>query len=105
MERITELSDVRWRKSRYSNEEGTCVEVAALQGAQWRKSSHSDNEGTCIEVAAAGGIVAVRDSKDPQGPALTFAPAAFAAFVDAVRHASSDQASAAGSLGRHTPGL
>ncbi|MEU7585252.1 DUF397 domain-containing protein [Micromonospora sp. NPDC049230] len=31
------------------------------------------------------GIVAVRDSKDPQGPALTFTPTAWASFVQASR--------------------
>ncbi|MCP9947306.1 DUF397 domain-containing protein [Actinomadura madurae] len=36
----------------------------------WRKSSYSDAEGQCVEVAAAPGIVAVRDSKDADGPHL-----------------------------------
>lgn len=56
-----------------------------LHSAQWRKSSHSsDTGGECIEVAAIGsGTVAVRDSKDPEGPALTFSPEAFTAFVAA----------------------
>ncbi|MET8349512.1 MULTISPECIES: DUF397 domain-containing protein [unclassified Micromonospora] len=54
-----------------------------LNGARWRKSSRSSgNGGACVEVADnRSGVVAVRDSKDPAGPALTFAPAAWRAFV------------------------
>ncbi|SIM83665.1 DUF397 domain-containing protein [Micromonospora cremea] len=54
-----------------------------LLGAQWRKCTRSgDNNGNCVEVADnLPGLVAVRDSKDPAGPALTFSPAAWASFV------------------------
>ncbi|MEW2519873.1 DUF397 domain-containing protein [Actinacidiphila alni] len=49
------------------------------------KSTHSGAEGNCVEVAAtANGGRAVRDSKDPSGPVLTFPPAAWAAFLGAV---------------------
>ena len=43
-------------------------------GTSWRKSTHSDgNMGDCAEVATnLPGIVAVRDSKNPDGPVLTF---------------------------------
>lgn len=48
----------------------------------WSKSSYSSNEGgNCIEVAAEPGAVHVRDSKDRHGPALSFSPAAWTAFV------------------------
>jgi hypothetical protein len=56
---------------------------------QWFKSSYSGNGGQCIEVAAnlaaTRGTVPVRDSKDPQGPALAFGADAFASFVQAVK--------------------
>ncbi|MFJ2782215.1 DUF397 domain-containing protein [Kitasatospora sp. NPDC087315] len=53
-----------------------------LFGARWRKSSHSAQEGQCVEVAFDyPGLVPVRDSKDPVGPALVFPTATFVAFV------------------------
>ncbi|MFJ4188876.1 DUF397 domain-containing protein [Kitasatospora sp. NPDC089509] len=53
-------------------------------GAKWRKSSYSNGGGGCIEVddASPG---RVRDSKDPQGPALVFPSEAWKSFVAAVR--------------------
>ena len=57
-----------------------------LTGATWFKSSHSQSGGQCIEVAGGfAGSVPVRDSKDPEGPALVFPAGAFAAFVGAVK--------------------
>ncbi|MFI9027638.1 DUF397 domain-containing protein [Streptomyces sp. NPDC053560] len=51
-------------------------------GAHWRKSSYSgDTGGECVEIVELPARVAIRDSKDPHGPALVVAPAAFAAFV------------------------
>ncbi|AXI78169.1 DUF397 domain-containing protein [Peterkaempfera bronchialis] len=57
-----------------------------LSAATWVKSSYSDSDGgNCVEVAPGfTGIVPVRDSKDPHGPALVFSPEAFADFVSAV---------------------
>ncbi|MFK3983323.1 DUF397 domain-containing protein [Micromonospora sp. NPDC050397] len=54
-----------------------------LNGAVWRKSTRSPNGGsTCVEVAMnLPGVVGVRDSKDPKGPALVFGPDAWRAFV------------------------
>ncbi len=60
---------------------------ALLQGARWVKSTRSGgNGGACVEVARnLPGIVAVRDSKDPAGPALVVEPAAWAAFANSVK--------------------
>jgi Domain of unknown function (DUF397) len=58
-----------------------------LDGAQWRTSSYSgSNGGGCVEVAGnLPGMVAVRDSKDPDGPALVFSPDEWRAFTAGVR--------------------
>ncbi|MEV6612877.1 MULTISPECIES: DUF397 domain-containing protein [unclassified Streptomyces] len=57
------------------------VRASAL-GARWIKSSHSNAEGNCVEVAVLdGGGVAMRNSRDPEGPALVYTPAEVAAFV------------------------
>ena len=65
-----------------------------LTGARWRKSSWSGNNGgNCVEVARnLPRVVAVRDSKDPEGPKLVFAPAEWEAFTDGVRAGEFDLA-------------
>ncbi|MFI6761944.1 DUF397 domain-containing protein [Micromonospora sp. NPDC050417] len=54
-----------------------------VTGARWRKSTKSGNNGgDCVEVADnLAGVVLVRDTKDRDGGALTFAPEAWRAFV------------------------
>ncbi len=54
-----------------------------LTRADWRKASYSgDNGGNCVEVARnLPGVVAVRDSKDPHGPAVVFTLADWKAFT------------------------
>lgn len=77
------LTSVSWRKSSCSGSNG--VEVADLSGANWRISSWSSNNGgSCIQVAGLPGTIAVRDSKDPDGPALLFTTDAWSAFLTAV---------------------
>ncbi|GAB7186537.1 DUF397 domain-containing protein [Kitasatospora sp. Ki12] len=52
----------------------------------WFKSSYSSNGGQCVEVSnSVPGTVPVRDSKDPEGPALAFPSDAWQSFVTAVR--------------------
>lgn len=79
-----DLSNVTWRKASYSGGNGgNCVEVGV-----WRKTSHSGaNGGGCVEVASAGtAAVAVRDSKNPDGPKLAFTPSAWQSFTGQVRN-------------------
>jgi hypothetical protein len=54
---------------------------------RWRKASYSgSNGGGCVEIARnLPGVVAVRDSKDPDGPVLAFAPDQWRAFTDQVK--------------------
>ncbi|MFI0407819.1 DUF397 domain-containing protein [Actinomadura sp. 3N508] len=53
-----------------------------LTDAKWRRSSYSGpNGGNCVEVADAAGVVAVRDSKDPDGPVLLLTRAALRTAV------------------------
>jgi Domain of unknown function (DUF397) len=57
----------RWRKSTHSNDYGACVEVTA-----WRTQAHQPSTAP---------VIAVRDSKDPGGPMLTFSGPAWQAFL------------------------
>ncbi|WP_435220268.1 DUF397 domain-containing protein [Streptomyces sp. Tue6028] len=75
---------LQWRKSSYSGDQGgECLECAPTGTLAWRKASYSgDTGGSCVEIAETPhATVAVRDSKNPAGPALAFGPAAFTGFV------------------------
>jgi hypothetical protein len=54
---------------------------------RWRKASYSGNGGgNCVEVASnVRGLVAVRDSKDPDGPTLSFTEGAWSVFVQGIK--------------------
>ncbi|MGC5009649.1 DUF397 domain-containing protein [Streptosporangium sp. DT93] len=58
-----------------------------LNGAAWRKSSYSGGSSdNCVEVATnLPGLIAVRDSKDPAGPMLTFSPTTWNTFLTGIR--------------------
>ncbi|MEU3074430.1 DUF397 domain-containing protein [Streptomyces laurentii] len=57
-----------------------------LRHITWRKSSYSNSDGgNCLEVADGLPLVPVRDSKVPDGAALVFPAAAWAAFVDGIK--------------------
>jgi hypothetical protein len=103
-----ELSRVQWRKSSWSGNSEACVEVAAIWQKSsyssgnsqcvevadaWLKSSHSSGDGECVEVASVGDpsergdrVIAVRDSKNPDGPKLHFTPGEWQAFTGSVKN-------------------
>lgn len=65
--------------------------MAIRQGATeiWTKSSYSGGNGACVEVKSPlVQAIAVRDSKAPEGPSLTFVPGAWNAFVRDVAEGS-----------------
>jgi hypothetical protein len=62
-----------------------------LARAVWRRSTrsgpYSDN---CVEVAFVDGAIAMRDSKNPNGPVLIFTPAEWDAFVEGAKDGEFD---------------
>lgn len=62
-----------WRKSSYSGAYD-CVEVG------FTRSSYCGNGAACVEVAVSDGVL-VRDSKDPDGPVLSFDAGEWSAFL------------------------
>ncbi|MEV0964257.1 MULTISPECIES: DUF397 domain-containing protein [unclassified Streptomyces] len=62
------------------------VPAGKLGPVTWIKSSHSNATGNCVELAALpGGRVAVRNSRDPHGPALVYTRDEVEAFVAGAR--------------------
>ncbi|WP_327177311.1 DUF397 domain-containing protein [Streptomyces sp. NBC_01335] len=57
--------------------------IAEISSAQWRKSTYSDGgDNNCLEVGDGfPGLVPVRDSKNPTGPALLISTTAWTEFV------------------------
>jgi Domain of unknown function (DUF397) len=57
-----------------------------LSRAAWRKSIYSNNGGSCVEVATGTtGMIAVRDSKNPDGPKLAFTSEQWTLFTSTVK--------------------
>jgi hypothetical protein len=52
----------------------------------WLKAQRSGANGQCVEIASTVGKIAVRDSKDPDGPILVYTPTEFIAFLESARH-------------------
>ena len=67
------------------------MSASQLQGVTWQKSARSNPSGNCVECAALpDGGVAVRNSRDPDGPALLYTPAEIEAFILGVRDGDFD---------------
>lgn len=69
----------------------TAAVPADVLDVAWRKSSYSGAMGNCVEVARlASGDVAVRNSRDPRGPALVYTQAEIAAFLAGAKEGEFD---------------
>jgi hypothetical protein len=75
-----DLSSVVWRKSGRSTNGGDCVEVAVVPG----------DPAVAGHKADADELYLIRDSKDPDGPALAFTPSEWNAFVGGVKDGEFD---------------
>lgn len=65
-----------WTRSSYCTSTGSCVE--------WRRATACSLDGNCVEIAT-GDSIQLRDSKDPDGPVLTFTHDEWRAFLAGVR--------------------
>ena len=63
--------------------------VAERDALAWRKSSYS-SDGACVETAATRDSIYMRDSKDRNGPILTFSLTEWKAFLAGVRNGEFD---------------
>lgn len=61
-------------------------------GLNWRKAMHSISNGACVEVADTGARVLVRDSVNPSGVKIAYAPDTWKGFVDSAKTGRFDSA-------------
>lgn len=92
-----------WRKSSFSTDNGTCIEVAdwfksshsvgadTCIEAAWIKSSASTGNGACVETQWQPDGILVRDSKNPDGPVLAFVRDQWTTFIEGVKAGEFDR--------------
>lgn len=74
------------------NETYNGISASRLPSLVWQKSHRSNPSGNCVELAHLPGDagIAVRNSRDPEGPALIYTPAEIAAFIQGARDGDFD---------------
>jgi hypothetical protein len=73
-----------------ANDGKMALSVAERAGLDWLKAHSSTANGQCVELASVAAGVAVRDSKDPDGPILVYTHSEFRAFLDGARNGEFD---------------
>jgi hypothetical protein len=61
------------------------IPASPAEGSSWRTSTYSTGNGECVEIAFDKDWVSVRDSKNPEGPILSYSPVAFRSFLNATK--------------------
>jgi Domain of unknown function (DUF397) len=74
-----------------SKSENTALSEAERASLAWLKAQASTHNGQCVEIASTRGKIAIRDSKDPDGPILVYTNAEFKAFLDGARNGEFDR--------------
>ena len=62
-----------------------------LSRAVWQRSRQSDGADNCVEVAFIDDAIAVRDARDPDGPALIYTRGEWEAFIGGVKDGEFDE--------------
>ncbi|TCP49365.1 uncharacterized protein DUF397 [Tamaricihabitans halophyticus] len=68
------------------------IPAPRLRDAVWRKSSRSGARGNCVEIAnLPGGVAAIRNSRNPSGPALVYTRDQLDGFLTGTKHGESEE--------------
>ncbi|MGE3288797.1 MAG: DUF397 domain-containing protein [Pseudonocardia sp.] len=71
-------------------EQQTTVSTPSSGVGRWRKATASNATGSCVELGAVDGGIAMRNSRDPHGPALLYTRDEIAAFIHGVKSGEFD---------------
>lgn len=66
------------------------IDLNSSKPIKWQKARRSLGSGACVELASLDDKIVMRDSKDPDGPILSFTHAEIDAFLDGARNGEFD---------------